>query len=73
MCCVALPCAVLCCILHGSHHCFECEADFTSMHSHAPGELLDANANLVLQLARPFAADPTIDSLISIRPGQAVG
>lgn len=37
------------------------------------GELLDANANLVLQLARPFAADPTIDNLISIRPGQSVG
>ncbi|PRW59045.1 lipo [Chlorella sorokiniana] len=37
------------------------------------GELLDANANLVLQLARPFAADPTIENLISIRPGQSVG
>ncbi len=37
------------------------------------GELLNANANLVLQLARPFAADPTIDNLIGIRPGQTVG
>ncbi|KAI7840459.1 hypothetical protein COHA_005761 [Chlorella ohadii] len=36
-------------------------------------ELLNANANLVLQLARPFAADPTIDNLIGIRPGQTVG
>lgn len=38
-----------------------------------PGELLDANANLVLQLARPFAESPTIENLISIRPGQSVG
>ena len=68
-----LRCAVLCCGLHGSRHCFNCEVCFASMRSLAPGELLDANANLVLQLARPFAADPTIDNLISIRPGQSVG
>ena len=37
------------------------------------GELLNANANLVLQLAHPFAAEPTIQNLISIRPGQSVG
>lgn len=37
------------------------------------GQLLAANADLVMQLARPFAADPSMDNLISIRPGQAVG
>ncbi|KAL4434814.1 hypothetical protein ABPG77_005341 [Micractinium sp. CCAP 211/92] len=36
-------------------------------------ELLHANAELVLTLARPFAADPTIDNLIHLRPGLTVG
>ncbi|EFN53802.1 hypothetical protein CHLNCDRAFT_136492 [Chlorella variabilis] len=39
----------------------------------AYGELLDANANLVLELARPFATNQTVDTLISLRPGQLVG
>jgi hypothetical protein len=38
-----------------------------------PGELLDDNANLVIELARPFAANQTIDNLIALRPGQPVG
>ncbi|KAL4423920.1 hypothetical protein ABPG75_001221 [Micractinium tetrahymenae] len=36
-------------------------------------ELLHANAELVLTLARPFAADPTIENLIHLRPGLTVG
>lgn len=37
------------------------------------GELLDANAALVLALSRPFAADPSIANLIHLRPGLPVG
>lgn len=40
------------------------------------GELLGANANLVLDLARPFAEEPTLENLfglIELRPGQDVG
>lgn len=37
------------------------------------GQLIDANAGLVLDLARPFAQNATIDNLIALRPGQPVG
>lgn len=40
---------------------------------HTAGELLNANAALVMELARPFGAAPTIENLIHLRPGQDVG
>lgn len=74
-CATSAACACLLCPHHPSHSFPQQPPPRLAPHaSHRPaGQLLEANANLVLQLAAPFAQDPSIDNLIALRPGQAVG